>query len=401
VATASYETEDGDAGRSGPLRFAVRPGARQTFAVVDSSSDVAVGEDGTVSVTVRNEGPVDVDDATVELASSHADLRFGTAASATRFVGAWQRGETRTLTYEVEAADGAEPRSYAMTATVAYRDDDGDRRTARAGPLGVTPGPEPDEPGFATTNVSGTLRVGADGHLRGSVVNDGAAVADDTVLVLESPGTGLTAERTEYPVGDLAPGDRVTFAFDIAVSADATAGPRQFTLVPEYRDDDGDARTGDSLTVRHEIGEEREPFAVRATNASVAPGGSTTYTVEVTNTGDGPVSDVSAKLFADDPVSTVDDEAYIPDLQPGETGTLTFEVRAGGSAMAKAYPLSVDLRYDDADGDTKVTDSGQVALTVAEPSGGDGSGGLGGPATLLGGIGALALVGAGAYVRFG
>jgi hypothetical protein len=121
--------------------------------------------------------------------------------------------------------------------------------------------------------------------------------------------------------------------------------------------------------------------------------------VEVPNTGDEPVRDISGKLFADDPVTAVDDEAYVPALAPGESATLSFEVEAGGDAMPKAYPLSVDLQYDDAEGDTEVTDSRQVALTVAEQSSGGGGGGL--PITLLGGVGALALVGAGAYVRFG
>jgi hypothetical protein len=398
TATASYETDDGDAGTSEPLPFAVRPAPEQRFVVESTASDIAVGEDGNVSVTLRNDGPAAVRDATVELASDQGAVRFGNASRVSRFVGAWAPGETRTVEYEARAAPSAESRSYAMTATVAYRDSDGDRQRSRAGSLGVTPAPD-GEPTFATANGSGTLRVGADGNLRGTVVNDGDGTADDAVVVMQSPGSGVTAETTEYPVGDLAPGERASFAFDLSVSADAAAGPRQFTLVPEYRNEDDDLRTGDDLTLQRRVREERDTFAVEATNGSLAPGEATTYTVAVTNTGDEPVRDVSGKLFADDPVTAVDDEAYVAALDPGERATLDFEVEAGGDAMPKAYPLSVDLQYDDAEGDTEVTDARQVALTVVERSSGGGGGGL--PITLLGGVGALALVGAGAYVRFG
>jgi hypothetical protein len=398
TATASYETDDGASGQSGPLRFAVRPAPEQRFVVESATSDVAVGEDGNVSVTLRNDGPTRVRDATVELASDQSFIQFGNASRVRRFVGSWAPDETRTVEFEVQAAPNAEPRSYALTTAVTYRDSDGDRQRVRGGSLGVAPAPEPAEPSFALSNRSGTLRVGADGQLRGTVVNRGDAVADDATVTLRSPGSGLTAETTEVPVGDLAPGERASFAFDLSVSADAAAGPRQFTLVPEYRNEDDDLRTGDALTLRRSIREERDTFGVEATNGSVAPGDTTAYTVAVTNTGDEPVRDISAKLFADDPATAIDDEAYVPALAPGESATLTFEVEAGGDAMPKAYPLSVDLQYDDADGDTEVADSKQLALNVVEPSD---SGGGGLPVTLLGGVGALALIGAGAYVRFG
>jgi hypothetical protein len=398
AATVNYETDEGDAGQSEPLPFAVRPASEQRFAVESAASDVAVGEDGNVSVTLRNAGPATVRDATVELSSGHSFIRFGNASRVSRFVGSWAPNETRTVEFEAQAAPDAEPRSYALTAAVTYRNSDGDRQRLRAGSLGVAPTPEPGEPSFALANGSGTLRVGADGHLRGTVVNRGDAVADDATVTLRSPGSRLTAGTTEFPVGDLAPGERASFAFDLSVSADAAAGPRQFTLVPEYRNEDDDLRTGDALTLRHSIGEERDTFGVEVSNGSVVPGGATAYTVEVTNTGDEPVRDISGKLFADDPATAVDDEAYVPALAPGESATLTFEVTASGDAMPKAYPLSVDLQYDDADGDTKVADSRQLALKVDEPAD---SGGGGLPVTLLGGAGALALIGAGAYVRFG
>ncbi|MDY6818310.1 MAG: sialidase, partial [Halobacteriales archaeon] len=76
------------------------------------------------------------------------------------------------------------------------------------------------------------------------------------------------------------------------------------------------------------------------------------------------VRDVSAKLFADDPISSDDDEAFIDELEPGESAEITFGVSAGGGAMDKRYPVSLDFQYDDADGDTLLSDTYQVPVDV-------------------------------------
>ena len=105
-----------------------------------------------------------------------------------------------------------------------------------------------------------------------------------------------------------------------------------------------------------------------------------------------PVSATNAKLFVSDPISTSDDGAYLGEMQPGETKTATFTVSAGSSAVVKAYDASVEVRYDEADGDTRYTDGLPVGIALS-PS----SGGLPVPMSVLGvvallGIGAIAVI---------
>jgi hypothetical protein len=71
---------------------------------------------------------------------------------------------------------------------------------------------------------------------------------------------------------------------------------------------------------------------------------------------------------------------------------VTFELSAAGSALTKDYPLSVDFQYHQPDGDTRLSDTYEVPVEVAEADGG------GTPLGLVGGAlgAALALIG-GAY----
>jgi len=77
-------------------------------------------------------------------------------------------------------------------------------------------------------------------------------------------------------------------------------------------------------------------------------------------------------MFANDPVSTGDtDTGYAQSIEPGETVTMTFDLTAAGSATpGSTYPISFDFRYDDADGNSKLSDTVRVAIDVVESGGG-------------------------------
>jgi hypothetical protein len=313
-------------------------------------------------VTLRNDGPITVRDATVRLASQNPPITFGQSAASTQFVGSWAPNETRTLVYDVTATDAAEQRTYALDATIAYEDDDGDQGTAQPLSLGLRPGPEE---AFTISDVTSTLRVGEEGTLSGTVTNEKNVPVRSVVLRLSMQSQTITPLETEYAVGDLDPGESASVTFDVEVSDSAQAGPRQFTFEPTYRTQDGDQRRGNSIDVRERIEPARDRFAVDPLNATVRNGETTTVELRVTNRGEETLSDISAKLFADSPISADDDQAYVPSLDPGESTTVTFTVGASG-AIPKAYPLSVDFQYDDEDGDTFVSDTYRVPITVLE-----------------------------------
>jgi len=389
-ATASFEDSDGATHQSAPLSLGVQPLPEQRFRVVETDSDIAVGDTGTVSVTLRNDGAITAQDATVELQSGSSDIVFGESASTSSYVGGWPAGETRTVTVDATAADGAEPRSYALSSSVSYEDQNGDSAASRSVSFGVTPDPET---GFALSDVTSDLRVGEERQLTGTVTNEGDSPAQDVVVRFATENRNIEVGEREYAVGTLAPGESAEFAYNVEVSDTADSGPRQFTFVAEYRNSDGDARVSDDLLIRQDVGPESDAFAVEIVDGTVTNGDTSTLEVEVTNTANESLTDISAKMFADSPISVPDSEAFIKRLEPGESTTVQFTVGASG-ATPKTYPLKLDFEYDDEDGDTLLSDRYRVPIDVEESNGG------GSFPLLLLGLGLVVAIAIGGYVRF-
>jgi hypothetical protein len=364
----------------------VRIEERALFEVTGTESSVPIDGSGTVSVTVRNVGEEAVRDAAVALESRSADIRFGESASATRFVGSWGPNETRTLEYEATVRQGAETRNYTLYATVNYEDPDGNDGVSRALPLGMRP---IEEQTFAVRNVQADLRAGEERTLTGEVVNTGSRTVRNAVVVFGETSETIIPTETEYAIGTLDPGQAASFDFTVEATSDAEPGPRQFAFTVRYRDVDDEQRVSDSLETRVEVAESRDEFVIEAINATVEAGGTRQLEVRVTNQLDEPVTDLSGKLYTESPLSTSDDEAYVQRLGPGESAVMTFAIAAGGGALEKDYPVQVDFRYDESDGDTVISDTYQLPISVTQP---ERRSSLPLPIPVLGGIGLVVIV---------
>lgn len=393
TAGVNFEDTEGVARTSEPLSFAVTPLPEQRFTVESVNSSVAVGDTGLIAVTLRNAGGVAARDATVTLDSRSEAVRFENSSSTTRFVGSWAPGETRIVKFDATVGSDAEPRGYALQAMVRYTDADGDSTTAPPVSLGLTPG---RERGFTLSNVSSTLRVGEEGTLRGTITNDGTMTARNVVVRFATESQQISPVTRTYSVGALEPGASATFKIDAEVTNAAASGPRQFAFITEYRDTEGEQRMSDKLLVRERVAPGGDVLAVEPVNATYTPGQTDKLTVRVTNTGNESLSSISAKLFADDPVSAELKEAFVGELEPGESTVVTLEASVSTGALATKYPVSLDFQYEDSEGDTHVSDSHQIAVDVTETKNNNSSG-L--PMVLIG-VGAVGLVSIGGYLRY-
>ncbi len=362
----------------------VRVDDRARFEVTDAESDTQVGTTGPVSFTVRNTGNEAVSDATVSLSSQAPSVSFGSAGSATRFVGAWAPGEERTVTFDTTVSPDAEERTYALAATVAYEDGDGIAGQSRSLSLGVTPRAEQT---FSASEVGSDLRVGAEGNVTATFTNDGPDAVDNLAVEIRTSNPNINPLETEFAVGALDAGESVELSYPVEVSSAGSAGPRQVEFVGSYETADDAERGGtDPIVAQVSVAAARDVFDVSAANNSFAAGDGGQLELDVTNNADHTVTDVNAQLFVSSPLSTSDDEAFIPELGPGETETIVFSVSAAGTATAKNYPVSTDFQYTEPDGDTKLSDSYQLAVGVTEGEGG------GTPLGLVLGVVALVVV---------
>ena len=370
--------EEADSGRAGvrydegaweefTVTVIVEP--RATFTVQSVDANVSVGENGTLAVALANGGGAPATNARVTFESANPAVSLGDgSAPATAFRESWQEGATERFLIRARVAPNAVVRSYALSATVEYDDPDGLRQTADPVQLGFVPSAEQ---AFRLSAVESDLRVGAAGTLRGVVENRGDDVARNAVLVVRSTGQTIQTTEQEVALGTLQPGARSPVDFEFDVSDEADAGTRQFSFTVEYRDADGSTRRSDPLDVPVRVGPQRDVFAVVSSEGDIDAGESGQLTLTIRNEDNEPVRDVAAKLFADDPLSTTDDEAFVDSLAPNETATITFGVAASGDALAKTYPVSLDFQYDDADGDTLLSDTYRLPVSVGA-SGGEG-----------------------------
>jgi hypothetical protein len=314
-----------------------------SFEVISVESTASAGSSGTVTMGIKNSGTEPAADATVSVSSSNAALRFGGSSTGSSFVASWGANETREVPVEATFASDAEQRGYPVTVDIEYSDADGVTRTAPKLTAGVTPAPEQT---FTLTETDASLRVGQEGRLTGTLRNEGPGTIDNAVLVLQPVGANIDAPETE-------------FAQD-------------------------DTRESDALFTRHDVGQKQDLFALES-NTTVTQGGSTTMAVSMTNTGDEPLTDITAKMFTSGPIGVSDDEAFLGRLGAGETRTVQFSISADGGAAAKPYPVSIDVEYTEPDGDTKISDSYKLPVEVGTSDGGIGL------ATILGSLGLIAL----------
>lgn len=350
----------------------VDDGARYDI-VSEGTNRLFAGDTGTMAFTVKNTGTETARDVAVRLSTGSAGVFFGSAenptASTSLLVGRLEPGETRRLTAQVGAGNDVSPGRYPINATVTFRNRNGVR--TRADPLrtGVTVRPERS---FALRDLeTERLRVDeSEARITGRLVNTGEGTARNVAVTIGGGGS-VTPTNGESSVGDLAPGESKRVNFTVDVAADAEPGTNTFRFGVEYENAAGDLRSLDTPIRRSlTIGSERNPFEVVDVSTSVTPGGSARLDVRVRYVGDGPASAVNAKLFVSDPLSSADDGAYLGAMSPGDTKTATFRVSASGDALVKEYASSVEIRYDEPDGDTRFTDGLPVGVPVSESEGG-------------------------------
>jgi uncharacterized repeat protein (TIGR01451 family) len=347
--------------------LAVRVADIAQFEITGVESSAQIDDTGEMAVTVRNTGTAPARNAQLTLRSPSDELTFGSESrEADNYIGRLGPGQTTTVTGTVALTEDAKTRPYTLSGTVNYDDTDGVRQESETLTGSLTPR---DEQTFAIEDVRSSLRVGAEGEFSGTVVNRGPGPVEQPVIVLVSTGETITATEGEYALSSLQSGERAAFTFDADVADTADPGPRQFDLRVRYRNEDGDQRESDTIDARVNITDRRDEFDVSLADADLAlePGGTTALVLSIRNDADERLENIELKAYPNDPLSSSDDTAFVDSLGANETTELTVALGAAGDATAKTYPLSMDLQYVDASGETELSESYTVGVPVTSP----------------------------------
>ena len=355
---------------------------------------VVAGDTRQVSYELVNTGTQTARDATVRLETQTPGIFFGkqTSQSTTTsvFVSELSAGDSHAFRLQMGAGPDVAGGTYTVAAGVEYENQNGVARTSDPLSTGVTVASERN---FALESMSLTdFRVDeSEARIEATISNEGPVPANNVVVRIGET-SAVSVVNGESAVGDLTVGDSAPVSFTVAIPNEAEPGSISMPFSVEYENAGGDIQTlSTPLRKPLEIKPEQDRFEVVGVNTSVTPGGTATLTVQLRHTGSEPVSNANARLFTNDPLSSSDDGAFLGEIGPDETVTAQFRVSASGDALAKSYGSSVEVRYDEADGDTRFTGSLSTGIPVSDSEGG-------GLPLLPVGIGAIVLLGGGAVV---
>lgn len=356
------------------------------FEVTDVVTAVEPGATGPAAIEITNTGTAWANETRASIAGgTGVTIDGGTPeAPAEELVGDLEPNESKRILVDV-AIDGAvSAGEKPIEVEFTYRDGDGVERQAQPETAALAPGAEQS---FAIEDVAGSLSVGFDGEITGTVINEGPRAIDDAVLIVEPMSESLFVEDTRYALPALEPGETTAFSYPTDVSGQADPGPRQLRFSAEYTGAGGETTLTDGPVSERVVVDDRvDEFSIADGPITVRQGETTEFTLEITNERDRTLSNVDARLHADSPLSTSNDEAYVPELEPGESAEITFDVTASQRAATEFHPVELDFEYETERGETIVSDVYQHPIDVeaaAEDDGGGITGTLVGVMTLL------------------
>lgn len=333
------------------------------FEAVETESTAAIGDSGTLSLTLRNVGGEAASEARVVVRSTDSELTFGERVDRSEgFVGRWPANETRTIEFKLAFGDAAIDRNYSVRTDVVFLDA-GDRERTDSLTVGVRPRPRQS---FGVTDLRTTAPIGGSGALSFDIVNTGPEpLYDATVTVrVDDPDLGFTGGATASTlyVGRWDPDEVAHFSSILNVDERASRRDYPITVVVEYEDAEGAERRPQTLqrAVRPAaVG----TFTLEDVASDLSVGSTGSIAARVVNTGGAPVTDAVVVLQTESTnLEPTVAEHPIGDLGPGEAARVRYTVDVPDTAVAGDRRVSFVVRYENEAGAT--VRSGAIGLTV-------------------------------------
>ncbi|WP_300607153.1 hypothetical protein [Methanohalophilus sp.] len=209
------------------------------------------------------------------------------------------------------------------------------------------------------------------------------------VAVLTSLDPAIDVKSGPQEAGTLASGDETSspVKFNIEISENAHAGeyPMLLSLYYGYQKNievSGDDETDLGITnmdvgIWYDVGSQNITFPIYVKDAAefevvnvsshLVAGEEGMLYVTYTNIGEEVAEDATVRISAADPFSTTDDQAYLGTLEPGDSAVAIFKLKVDDTAIAKPYAINSEVRYDDKDGRSRISDNIKIRTEIVEP----------------------------------
>ena len=325
------------------LPIEIEEGSR--FRIVDTSSDLRIGERGTIGLEMENVGEHDARDATVHVTSQSVDLAFNDAAESVTAVGSWDIGETVTIPVDAQVARAASVRGLGLTAFVQYRDPNGAMTESPLLRTAITPRPAPS---FELVDLQSAAQVGTTGPIEVVLRNTGDETVHDA-----SVGADVTSElmrldgsvSSETHVGDWEPGEERTAVFDLDLAEGMSQRSVGLGIDVRYDSGDGERIRSDRLTASVTPAP-AQTFAFRDIESTLRVDASGRVSGTVENTGTLPVQDLSLGITPEHPsIGPLAGPTFIGTLEPGDTAEFSIRGLVAEGTDPGMHRIDLDARY--------------------------------------------------------
>jgi hypothetical protein len=237
VTSVDYRDADGIDAVSPTSRAGVVPVPEQSFSLDDVEGTLEVGYSGTVSGTLTNEGPLDVDDA-VLIADPQSDrVTVGERRYALPPIPA---GETVDFSFDADVSGSAAPGPRQFRFTTEYANGDATIAVDETRRIEVAP----RRPEFALAADNLTVPAGESRRVTFEITNQRPETLSsiNAGLYADSP---LSAPNDEAFVDELAPGESTNVTFEVAAASGASVETHPIELDFRYDDERGNDRISD------------------------------------------------------------------------------------------------------------------------------------------------------------
>ncbi|WP_253737462.1 COG1361 S-layer family protein [Halohasta salina] len=378
----------------------IEVGERSRFAIEDAETDAQVGTDGLVDVELENVGEGDAENVRVTARSPTGGVTIGAGSGggtatgvdtppqrgdnggrnaslseradmsteSAAFLGDLDEGDDETVSFDSRIDSEVSVESYLLEVTVVYEDEDGILRESATLAAAVEP---TGAQTFALSDVDSSLAVGESGTITATLENTGPEAVETPVVSAEPASDRIDIGEGQIAVEDLDEDESANISFEADVSGEADPGPRPVTFTVEYGVDD-ERLDSDPFVRRVAVADDEPAFTITAVDAAVPAGTTQTVQFNVTNNRAEALSNINVFLYPDGPLDVDADEAFLSDLEPGESETISVDVSVDEGTEPRTYPLEADVRYDSETDDDLISQVYQVPIDVTEPPDDDG-----------------------------
>lgn len=361
-AVVRYTDAEGNRQRSRTLSFGVTPDDEQEFELDDVEGPLSVGDTGTITGELSNEGPDAATDAVLRIESPDDDV---VPLREEYVVGDLDDSDDEEFSFPVRVTENAEPGARQFEFVVQYLDENGDPRASET--LLASVDVEDERAEFDLVDVDQTVQVGRDGTIELTIENELDDDLTDTRVSIRSPNEDLTLggnENASRFVGPWDEGDDETVEVTAELDGDSNANSYPLVATVAYTDEDDDTNRSDPIRFGVTPAEE-QTFRITNVTSTLSVSEEGDVRGRLTNVGPRNVTNVVLRLAnVSQNVDPREDEFAVDRMAAADSTRFSFPIDVRENAEPGPRQVTFRVEYRDDDGDRRQSDTIPVRVEV-------------------------------------